>query len=172
MGLPTVVLVNRGSASASEIVAGALKAHSAAVVLGERSFGKGSVQTVHDLSSPFSQAAVKLTTQYYVLPPLPGESTGRLVHKKPGSDDWGVNPHISVEMAPEQIMDATELRRKADFIEEWVAEGDREARPEVAPLVREGKDPQLEMGLLLLKARVLKDRRNPDLLVESSEVPN
>ncbi|MAJ46766.1 MAG: hypothetical protein CBC35_05600 [Planctomycetes bacterium TMED75] len=172
MGLPTVVLVNRGSASASEIVAGALKAHSAAVVLGERSFGKGSVQTVHDLSSPFSQAAVKLTTQYYVLPPLPGESTGRLVHKKPGSDDWGVNPHISVEMAPEQIMDATELRRKADFIEEWVAEDDREARPEVGPLVLEGKDPQLEMGLLLLKARVLKDRRNPDLLVESSEVSN
>ena len=169
MGLPTVILVNRGSASASEIVAGALKAHSAAVVLGERSFGKGSVQTVQDLSSPFSQAAVKLTTQYYVLPPMPGESTGRLVHKKPGAEDWGVNPHIGVEMAPEQILAATELRRKADFIEEWVDEADREERPEVAPLVTEGKDPQLEMGLLLLKARVLKDRRNSDLLVESSE---
>jgi carboxyl-terminal processing protease len=172
MGLPTVILVNRGSASASEIVAGALKAHGAAVVLGERSFGKGSVQTVQDLSTPFSQAAVKLTTQYYVLPPMPGESTGRLVHKKPGADDWGVNPHIDVEMAPEQILAATELRRKADFIEEWVAEDDREERPEVGPLISEGQDPQLEMGLLLLKARVLKDRRNPDLLVESSEASN
>ncbi|MEE2681183.1 MAG: S41 family peptidase [Planctomycetota bacterium] len=170
--LPTVILVNRGSASASEIVAGALKAHGAAVVLGERSFGKGSVQTVQDLSTPFSQAAVKLTTQYYVLPAMPGESTGRLVHKKPGAEDWGVNPHIDVEMAPEQILAATELRRKADFIQEWVDEVDREERPEVAPLITEGKDPQLEMGLLLLKARVLKDRRNPNLLVESSETSN
>ena len=169
MGLPTVILVNRGSASASEIVAGALKAHGAAVVLGERSFGKGSVQTVHDLSSPFSQAAVKLTTQYYVLPPMPGETSGRLVHKKPGADDWGVNPHLSIDMAPEQILEATELRRKADFIEEWIAKDEREQRPEVRPLIAEGKDPQLEMGLLLLKARALKNAPRTDLLVESSD---
>ena len=169
MGLPTVILVNRGSASASEIVAGALKAHGAAVVLGERSFGKGSVQTVHDLSSPFSQAAVKLTTQYYVLPPMPGETSGRLVHKKPGADDWGVNPHLSIDMAPEQILEATELRRKADFIEEWIAKDEREQRPEVLPLITEGKDPQLEMGLLLLRARALKNAPRTDLLVESSD---
>ena len=169
MGLPTVILVNRGSASASEIVAGALKAHGAAVVLGERSFGKGSVQTVHDLSSPFSQAAVKLTTQYYVLPPMPGETSGRLVHKKPGAEDWGVNPHLSIDMAPEQILEATELRRKADFIEEWIAKDEREQRPEVLPLITEGKDPQLEMGLLLLKARALKNAPRADFLVESSD---
>ncbi|MEC8560523.1 MAG: hypothetical protein VXY94_10640, partial [Planctomycetota bacterium] len=135
----------------------------------ERSFGKGSVQTVHDLSSPFSQAAVKLTTQYYVLPPMPGETSGRLVHKKPGADDWGVNPHLSIDMAPEQILEATELRRKADFIEEWIAKDEREQRPEVLPLITEGKDPQLEMGLLLLRARALKNAPRTDLLVESSD---
>ena len=164
--LPTVILVNQGSASASEIVAGAVQAHGGAVVLGERSFGKGSVQTVHDLSSPFSQAAVKLTTQYYVLPPQPGEQRGRLVHKKPGSDDWGVNPDIEIKMSPDQIEEALNLRRKADLIEEWIPEADREPRPPVDPLVAEGKDPQMEMALLLLKSRVLQDQGQGKLASE------
>jgi carboxyl-terminal processing protease len=155
--VPTVVIVNEGSASASEIVAGALQAHDGAVVLGQRSFGKGSVQTVHDLSSPFSRAAVKLTTQYYVLPPEPGSNQGRHVHKRPGADDWGVNPEILVEMSPEQIEGSISLRQEADLIAEWIPEDEREARPEVEELLTSGKDPQLEMALLLLRARVLKD---------------
>ena len=155
--VPTVVIVNEGSASASEIVAGALQAHDGAVVLGQRSFGKGSVQTVHDLSSAFSQAAVKLTTQYYVLPPEPGTTKGRHVHKRPGADDWGVNPEILVEMSPEQIEESIALRQEADLIEEWIPEDEREARPDVAELLTTGKDPQLEMAVLLLRARVLKD---------------
>lgn len=154
-GLPTVILVNQGSASASEIVAGAVQAHGSAVVLGERSYGKGSVQTVHDLSSPFSQAAVKLTTQYYVLPPRSDEERGRLVHKKPGAKDWGVNPDIVVEVSPEQIENMLSLRHKADLIEEWIVKEERVPRPSVAPLIHDGQDPQMEMALLLLKAHSL-----------------
>jgi carboxyl-terminal processing protease len=93
--LPVVVLVNQGSASASEIVSGAVKSHDAAVVLGDRSFGKGSVQTVHPCGDQRADAQLKLTTQYYVLPPGPGETEPRLVHKRPGSTDWGVNPDPS-----------------------------------------------------------------------------
>jgi carboxyl-terminal processing protease len=165
--IPTVVLVNQGSASASEIVAGALQAHDSAVILGQRSFGKGSVQTVHDLSSPFSQAAVKLTTQYYVLPREGGAEKGRHVHKRPGAEDWGVNPDIEVPMGPEQIEVSLEIRQKADLIAEWIAEDEREPRPEVLDLVREGEDPQLEMALLLLRARTLKDIER-DVLAEST----
>ena len=166
-GLPTVILVNQGSASASEIVAGALKVHDSALILGERSFGKGSVQTVHQLAMPFSQqAAVKLTTQYYVLPPVEGADRGRLVHKKAGATDWGVNPHLVIAMNPEQIMDSVELRQKADLIEEWLDDAERAPRPEVDALITEGKDPQLERALLILKAQTLAGRSKQQIASE------
>lgn len=155
-GLPLVVLVNPGSASASEIVSGCLQAHRAAVVVGERSFGKGSVQTVHDVSDPRGgPAAFKITNQYYALPPAPGEVRGRLVHKMPGADDWGVNPDLVVEMTPEQTEKAYELRRKSDLIADWDDDRDPADRPRPDALVDEGIDAQLETAVLLLKARLL-----------------
>jgi carboxyl-terminal processing protease len=113
--LPTVVLINEASASASEIVAGALQAHGAAVIVGERTFGKGSVQEVRDISDG-EDAAVKLTTQQYVLPALPGEKRGRLVHRKKGATDWGVNPDIVVSLTPQQADRASRLRAAADLV--------------------------------------------------------
>ncbi len=157
LGLPLVVLVNQGSASASEIVSGALQAHDAAVILGERSFGKGSVQTVHDISDRSAAAAVKLTTQYYILPPVGNATHGRCVHKKPGAEDWGVNPDLLVKMTPEQIEKSLELRQDADIIEEWKDEKDRKPRPDPKDLLSKNLDPQLEMALLILQARALKD---------------
>jgi carboxyl-terminal processing protease len=155
--LPVVVLVNQGSASASEIVSGAVKAHDAAVVLGDRSFGKGSVQTVHPCGDQRADAQLKLTTQYYVLPPGPGETEPRLVHKRPGSTDWGVNPDLVVKMMPEQIEKALNMRQAADVIEEWKAASEQKERPNVADLMTKGIDPQLELAVLILKARALKD---------------
>ena len=154
--LPLVVLVNQGSASASEIVSGALKAHDRAVVLGERSFGKGSVQTVHGCGDQRADAQLKLTTQYYVLPAGPGETEPRLVHKKPGSTDWGVNPDLTVKMTPDQIEKSLVLRQNADVIEEWKDKADQKERPNVADLLTKGIDPQLELALLVLQAKSLK----------------
>jgi carboxyl-terminal processing protease len=155
--LPLVVLVNQGSASASEIVSGVLKSYDRAVVIGERSFGKGSVQEVEECGDQNARAAIKVTTQYYVLPPAVGEAEWRLVHKKPGSTDWGVAPDLVVKMTPDQIEKSLTLRADADVIEEWKPEDERKERPDVADLVGKGIDPQLELAVAVLKARTLKD---------------
>lgn len=81
-GLPLVVLINDGSASASEIVAGALQDHKRAVIMGTRSFGKGSVQSVIPISN---DRAVKLTTALYYTP------NGRSIQAQ------GIEPDVDVE---------------------------------------------------------------------------
>lgn len=83
---PVVILVNEGSASAAEIVAGALQDHKRAVVVGQRTFGKGSVQTVIPLDEG---TALRLTTSKYY---TPGK---RVIH------DYGIEPDIPIPMPPE-----------------------------------------------------------------------
>lgn len=151
-GVPTVVVINRGSASASEIVAGCMQAHGSAVIVGERSYGKGSVQTVHHVSD---KARLKLTTHYYRLPPADGAERGRLVHKRPRSTDWGVNPDIEVRMTSAQVIDSLELRQDADILPQEVVADDAEPRPHVSELLTKGLDPQLETAVLILQARAL-----------------
>lgn len=81
---PMVILVNGGSASASEIVSGALQEAGRAKVLGTRTFGKGSVQEVREL--PFDQGTLKYTAAHYHLP------SGRNLNRLPDSEVWGVDP--------------------------------------------------------------------------------
>ncbi len=157
-GLPLVVLVNSNSASASEIVSGSLQAHGAAVILGDRSFGKGSVQTVMPLQDGASEAAVKVTVQYYVLPPLEGETKGRLVHRRASSEDWGVNPDMVVKLTPPQAEKSGELRAKLDRLDEAaIGQMGVDLRPLVTDLLTTGVDPQLEAAVILLQARLAGD---------------
>jgi carboxyl-terminal processing protease len=99
-GLPMVVLINGGSASASEIVAGALKDHGRAIVMGTRSFGKGSVQTIMPLPG---HGAIRLTTARYYTP------AGTSIQAK------GIVPDIEVVQARVEAIDQGMSRREADL---------------------------------------------------------
>ena len=99
-GLPLIVLINGGSASASEIVAGALKDHRRAIILGTRSFGKGSVQTVIPMGG---HGAMRLTTARYYTP------SGTSIQAT------GIEPDIVVEQARVEPIAAGNRRREADL---------------------------------------------------------
>lgn len=97
--VPLVVLVNAFSASASEIVAGALQDHKRAIIIGKTTFGKGSVQTVRPLSS---ESALKLTTAYYYTP------TGKSIQA------FGIKPDIAVDQNAEGDPDDVLITREID----------------------------------------------------------
>lgn len=88
-GLPIIVLVNRHTASSAEIVTGALQYHQRAIILGEKTFGKGSVQTIIPLERP-ANTAIRLTTALYY---TPADVT---------IDEQGILPDIELSMTPEQ----------------------------------------------------------------------
>ena len=104
--VPLVVLVNRASASASEVMAGALRDHGRAKLVGERTYGKGSVQRIFPL--PDGAGTVKLTTARYSLP------SGRTVTREPGAAKWGVEPDTGFHVPmTEQDFVASNAARQA-----------------------------------------------------------
>jgi carboxyl-terminal processing protease len=99
-GLPLIVLINEGSASASEIVAGALQDHGRALLMGTRSFGKGSVQSVVPITD---ERAIKLTTALYFTP------KGRSIQAE------GIQPDIQLELVKRQNIEAGESISEAQL---------------------------------------------------------
>ncbi len=128
--VPMVVLVNGGSASASEIVAGALQDHKRAKVIGTQTFGKGSVQTIMPLGN---NTAIKLTTARYYTP------GGRSIQA------LGITPDIMVE----DPSDTATRVREADLqrhLENSLAKGEPAARAKPVPQVVPGEQKPVELG--------------------------
>lgn len=106
---PMIIIVDETTASASEIVSGALQIHKRALILGERSFGKGSVQQVLPLNRT-NLAYLKLTTAHYYLP------NDRCLHREEDATTWGVDPDIHVRLVPKEFVRMNELRLKKDIL--------------------------------------------------------
>ncbi len=146
---PLLVLINEGSASASEILSGALRDNGRAILLGTRTVGKGSVQQIIPLEG--GNGGVKLTTSYYYLP------NGSNIHKREGEPMWGVDPSdgFYVAMSHEEQVEMMEIRRSSDIIRP-AGEQEDNGHAAISPdwIEQELKDKQLARGLETILARV------------------
>jgi len=151
---PMAVLVNGSTASAAEIVAGALRDHRRAVVIGERTYGKGSVQEVVELNH--GNGAIKLTTAYYY---LPGGQCIQRTAQSVKTGTWGVEPNLVVNLTPSQhakwLAAWREIGREASTHEEMQESGDQATTLPAELPARQRVDPAtrlLEADLQLNKA--------------------
>jgi carboxyl-terminal processing protease len=138
---PMVVLINEGSASGSEILAGALQDHNRAVLLGKKTFGKGSVQSVIPMSDG---SAVRITTSKYYLP------SGRSIHEK------GIEPDIEVEEITMELSAEESSKRLFDKIE-------KENSEELTTEETEEYDYQLKRAIDLIKGLKVYSKRNKEI---------
>ncbi|QDT89796.1 S41 family peptidase [Gimesia algae] len=143
-GFPMAILVNRYSASASEIVSACLQDHKRAVIVGERTWGKGSVQNVIELEE--GDSALKLTTASYHRP------SGKNIHRFPGAKDtdvWGVTPDdkYRLRLTDEELEAFGEYRRIRDILDHN------------AKLDKDFKDKQLNLALDYVKSALNEETK-------------
>jgi C-terminal peptidase prc len=140
LDFPMVCLVNGYSASGSEIVSAALQDHKRALIIGERSYGKGSVQNIKE----FEQGEIKLTTASFWRPS--GKNLNKASTSGKDDDEWGVIPDKAIKLTPKERRDLLEHQRNLETIE---PPGKR-----VKVKAPEFKDRQLDAALEYLRGQI------------------
>lgn len=150
--IPVVVIANGASASAAEILTGALADNDRALFVGSRTFGKGSVQTVKmlgDNNQP--KGALKITNAYWYTP------KDRMIHRREKAEQWGVDPseNAYVPMEPKEIEAMLKVRREADLVKDGNGGEQTAITPEW--LDDTMKDPQLSAALRAVLGKIETD---------------
>jgi carboxyl-terminal processing protease len=159
--VPIAVLINSNSASASEVVAACLKDHQRAVIVGQRSYGKGSVQSIIPVEG--GRAAIRFTTAYYFPP------SGQRIHRKlkdTDSDPWGVLPSDGAEvlLSEEQNRKAIErMRRRSDPLRNGALANHPLSKVDDPDDQQIAQDPQLVRAIEILQAVVSKSSAPKEL---------
>jgi carboxyl-terminal processing protease len=141
IGFPMVCLVNGGSASGSEIVSAALQDHSRAYIVGERSYGKGSVQNIMD----FDGGDLKMTTATFWRPS--GKNLNKSSTTGKDEDEWGVKPDKDVKLTSKERGELQDHLRDAEIIQP-------KGRPTPKEAKTEFKDKQLDEALKYLRSQI------------------
>jgi carboxyl-terminal processing protease len=151
---PLVILINGFTASSAEILAGVLQEpkHNRATIVGERSYGKSSVQSI--VSHLGEGAKLKYTTAYYYLP------SGQRIKNRPTEkqinvEDWGVLPQVNVELRSDELQEITKLQRsnesmKKDRLDNALSNYSFSSQETI------DTDPQLATGILVLKSKIIE----------------
>ena len=156
-----IVLVNEHSASAAEIVAGSLKDNHRAVILGTRTYGKGSVQEIIPLEQ--DEGELKLTVAYYYLP------SGRLVHRKKGATDWGVEPQINVPMSERDEQRVLQQQGEEELFHKPLPLA---TRPASHPATQATVDVQLQEAVSAIVASSLLDGGTEGPATQTARAPS
>ena len=148
-GMPLVILVDEGSASASELVSGVLRASENVVVVGQRTYGKGSVQSIHPAAT--GDCLARITSAWYLVPGkgdriTEADEAWEYIDREMAPSDWGVEPDVWIPVSVEQS-ERINQRRSA-----WYTGvgADQPPEAEVEP------DPALDLALAMLRARILE----------------
>jgi carboxyl-terminal processing protease len=152
---PLVILINGSSASASEIVAGALgdtKYHRA-ILVGERTHGKGLVQSIMDY--PGGTAQLKYTMAHYYLPSGQRVRSREEVEKE-GGKDWGIGPDIEMDLRSDELRTMLKVQRENDVLVQ--ADHDPNSASVSKHTAEETlkADPQLAIGLLIIRSKLIE----------------
>jgi carboxyl-terminal processing protease len=157
--LPLAILINQHSASASEIVSAALQDHGRASIVGQRSYGKGSVQNILPLDN--GQTILKLTVASYWRP------NGHNIHRFKGakeSDEWGVKPDdgLEVKLSPAEYEKWAEARRRRDLISRLnPADAAKDDAPKAIALHQGIDDAPLDKALDVVARKIAEQGQAP-----------
>lgn len=155
---PLVILINYSSASASEIVAGALadETHNRAVLVGDRTHGKGSVQGIAPYPPyPRGAAQLKYTMAHYHLP-SDQRVKSREETEKQGKKDWGIGPDVEIELTSDELKKMLDIQRENDVLVQASRDPNSTSLNRHSTQETVAGDPQLAVGMLIIKTKLIE----------------